>query len=439
MKIVVFENDFVDFAAVFSESFKSKLIKSLIIVSRTESYIRKFASDIDVIDYSELKTDVRGSVRDVEADYMRQLKPTFASAFENEGDILFVMTCGTTELAAFPVLQQVCNEKRLRSHFLFIAPFLFQGEKQAEDMRTLLKMPDENYSSVSLYYPDELLNLEEFHKEKSGEGAEPLPDEIYSVRNAYDALEHAVCGVAQDMYLQIPWLIRSMQYTYDFRKRQFSLAVDPLHLVLSMWYGVIREEFEEAEPEVNGGDELRSAAEVLRQAIGMHSAKQRKKDVSEEYENKGILDPERKKKKSAYNNIAANSIPLSAYRAQINERTISSITERIKQMIYGEDERDPEARKRSQERLIREIRKFQIRQAEAEEKFGGDPPTVVLNNIEALAEVYMNDGSEANKEGNTAMRPYGSTPYQRAAWAASQKELSNSWPDIIRQDPQQKG
>ena len=134
MKIVLFENDFADFATAFMESLKPKTLKNLIVMSRNSKNITKLDSKVNFTDYSEFAAGTEsslsgsGKAKSVEPGYITRLKSQFAVALEKAGDVLFILNCEQAQMAIFPVIQQVCRENHLRSHFLFIAPFLFQGK-----------------------------------------------------------------------------------------------------------------------------------------------------------------------------------------------------------------------------------------------------------------------------------------------------------------------
>jgi hypothetical protein len=146
----------------------------------------------------------------------------------------------------------------------------------------------------------------------------------------------------------------------------------------------------------------------------------------------GILDPDRDKSetKSAYTDMHKNSIPVSVFKEQIGETKINGFVERIKTYVYTDGiQADPDVKKKAEEKLRREIAKFQVRQEEAQRKYEGYQPTVIVGTQEALTTLYMQEDplkdsesvhtSPADDFGNNMSL---ATPFQRAARAAQGRE-----------------
>ena len=230
MKIVMMGGGFIDPVQVFIESSKPKFLKNLIVLSRDRYYINKLRKKIQVLDYSDENEKLTSQGTGHERMLLMAVKQQLADALKKCGDLLFVATCEPAEMAALPLLQEICQENQLGFHVFLVAPFLFQGKKQAEQMKKMISGIGDNYVSVSLYYADELLKIAD---EQNHETESP------TMRNAYDALEKSVVDIARTMSRQIPKLDRWARYTYDFSWQQFSMAVDPLKLILDMWYGIV--------------------------------------------------------------------------------------------------------------------------------------------------------------------------------------------------------
>lgn len=410
MKIVISGSGLIDTAHAFMESSQNKkLLKKLVVLSRDKYYIEKIDEKIEVIDYSDISTNVKGTPVDIERDMLRKVRPKLEAALRKSGDVLFVATCEPAEMAALPILQDICRKNSFRFHALFIAPFLFQGKKQAELMKSMLNTMSEDYVSVSLYYADELLKLEENSPNVAAQQWDP-----YTMQNAFDSLEKSMVDIVMTMCAQIPKLAPEMQYTYNFTWQQFSLAVDPLKLLLDMWYSILNDEDLFPEP-ITSAD----IKNVLDEEAKVGGTGKLARLI-------GVLNPDRDKTetKSAYDDMHKNSIPLSVFKEQTGESRINEFVERIKTYVYTDGiPADPDIKKKAEEKLRREIAKFQVRQEKAEKENDGYQQTVILDTEEALSTLYMQEDplKESEIHHDDDLKNMGlSTPFQRAARAAAQ-------------------
>ncbi|MGN1349871.1 MAG: hypothetical protein ACI4VM_02615 [Anaerovoracaceae bacterium] len=447
MKIVLTGSGFINPVQVIMESWKPKHLKNILVLSRDRHYISKLSGRVRVIDYSAGAAEGsagQGGGPVSEQQLLQQAAGRIGEELKKAGDVLYIATCEPAELAALPVLQSVCTQQGIRFHILLVAPFLFQGKKQAERMKKMLTSIRDNYTSVSLYYADELLKLEpEGAREQETTDVSRKARNMYTMQKAFDALEHSVADTAAKMYRQIPRLDHAMQYTYDFFWDEFSLAVDPLQLILNMWYSIVSDqELFPVSPE--GSAEAGKSASAEDGAA--HGERRRSLladvDAGKLAQLVGILNPDRdrEKRKSAYTEMKKNSIPVNQYREQVGASRLDGVVERIRVMVISENSgQDPEVRRQAEERLRREIRKFQIRQEEAEARYHGEQPTEVISTHEALANVYL-DSSGPSSDGTLASQDAAEsplremrmeTPYQRAARTAAQhRKKPVSWAAI---------
>jgi len=447
MKIILSGNGFIDPVNTFAETSKAKFLKNIMVLSRDRYYIARMDKKISVMDYSGPAPQNGEGLRETEQRMLRRIKAKLADSLKRSGDVLYIASCEPSEAYALPVIQEVCEENDLRFHAFLVAPFLFQGKKPADIMSEMLDSISDSYSSVSLYYADELLRLENQSKREEGSQENFNP---YTMQNAFDVLEKAVVDIATDMYRQIPKLDRGMQYTYDFNWEQFSLAVDPLSLLREMWHGLVNDrslypkqsEGEKAASAVEGSEDSKAqsadAAPIQSSQTTLASV-----DSGKLARLVGILDPDNRKKKqtSVYTKVKKNTIPMTVFKEQVGDSKINELVERIRTHV-GSNGRydDPAFRKKAEDRLRREINKFQVRQEAAERKFNGQQPTEFLSEDEALASVYRDDlaaSAAASSEGDSSKENYDmrmATPFQRAARNATMyKDKPKSWAEISRE------
>jgi hypothetical protein len=446
MKIVLFQTGFIDPATAFAERAKEKLLKNLVVVTKDAAFIKKYSGRLHTINYQDVKPEPGLSGAIATRSIVEQLIPELEEELKKCGDVLYICGCEPIEMAGLSIVQDICKEKKYGFHGFFVAPFNFQGKKQAERMYSMLNYVQDNYRSVSLYYGDELLDLEKAESERREalgiDESEPprAMEEIYSMRNAYDVLERNIVSTVDEMYKQIPKLSKIMQYTFDFRTGQFSLALDPLGLILSMWHGVSAngELFynHKIGTMVTSGDAAGATdgSESAEEADGSASSAEKLKslDTSKLQKIVGILNPERKKEKteSAYRTIERNTIPISDYERQMSGSKLDALVGKIKDIIYNDNnDIDPAVREKMQERLQKEINKFQERQEQAIIEHDGNPPTDIRDTAQAVASIYMdNDDAVLLKEQKPVPeKPLMQTPYQRAARAARNMEKAEPW------------
>lgn len=419
MKIILINTGYIDIANQLVKKAKSRFLKKVLLVSRDRYSINKYHGKIPLLDYSRINYNRDQTPLGIETELMETLRDEYRQAVSGSGDIFFVTGCETQEIAALKVIQSVCEETGTRFHVLFIAPFLFEGQKRSQLLKTMLESMSEYYDSISLYYPDELLRIQNNKNKAAGE-----KERSFDLHQAYDALEEEAANLLMEISKQIPKLNILMQYTYDFELKEFSLAVDPLGLLLNMWGSVS-----------NDADNFRSPEEA-EQKIGVleTAAGQIPGEAPKDIPQIGIFAPDRDKVKkiSAYKSVTRNSIPVGAYRKQVNESSLDRLVEGIKDLLGSEYNRpvDPEKRKKAQERLRREIEKFQIRQAEAEDVYSGEQPTTMRSLDVALMDIYLDEGTAAEEGVQGNARVYMETPFQRAAKAAQNKEKPTSWIQI---------
>ena len=417
MKILLINTGHIDIANQLVKKAKSRFLKKVLLVSRDRSTISKYHGKIPLLDYSRINHDRSQNALGIEKELMESLRDEYRKIIIGNGDIFLVTGCETPEIAALNVIQSICEETGTRFHVLFIAPFLFEGQKRSQLLKSMMESMSEYYDSISLYYPDELLRIQNSENKAVGQS--------FDLHKAYDALEEAAADLTIEMSKQIPKLNMMMQYTYDFEIKEFSLAIDRLGLLLNMWGSVSSDE-----ANFRSSEENEEGLGVLEAAAGKVPVQ-----TSKNIPKVGVFAPNKDKAKapSAYKSVTRNSIPVGAYRKQINESSLDRLVEGIKELLSNEYNRptDPEKRKKAQERLRREIEKFQVRQAEAEALHDGEQPTEVRGLDVALMEIYLDEGTEVEDEVPvTNDRVYMETPFQRAAKAAQNKEKPTSWVQI---------
>ncbi|MCR4601774.1 MAG: hypothetical protein K5767_08650 [Clostridia bacterium] len=556
MKIFLVSTGYIDIAHVLRLKCKKRLLKRVLLAARDQYTLSKFKNKIPMINYSRISPDPGTSTPlEQERSRMEKLREVFMKNFEGAGDLLMVCGCEAQEAAALPVVQDVCRELGVRFHVLFIAPFLFEGQRRAKALSEMMKSMTADYKSVSLYYPDELLRV--IRRKNTDEPESPvLSGSAPSLSEALEALEEEAAILTVELSRQIPKLDRYMQYTYDFKLREFSLAVEPEKLLEKMWRSV-------ADDDENFKDALEYSEDVglaiLREAAGMGGASGSgstgadglgvpgttdvggldglapggstgtgstepgldglgltgagsestaaglaglggltpggstdvglaglggltpggSTDAGPGSTDAGARAPlrgsrDRSKlnfklplvgmfatgsantasKPSAYNVVSSQSIPMGAYQQQTNSSSLDRLVDGIKVLIGAErgEVVDPAKMRKMQARLAKEINKFQVRQSKAVVKYGSDVPTTMRTMDEALASIYLSDEELALEDLEEAVefaeefaqlpdtRNTGSTPFQRAALAASaNQDQPKSWAQIKAERAQEAG